>query len=235
VRRWLTATGVGSAGGAAAGVLGGLLLLASPASAASSQAPVALAVLGALAGAAGSAGIAFGIALAEATARSWRLLALPACAALAGAIAGGFAHLVVRSLLVGLFGLDDVPVGGVVDGLVLGAAAGVGYGAATRGTAGGDLAAPRGGRRVLVAFAVGTSCAAAGVALSLSGRALVGGLINEISRAAVDAQLGLAPLGRLIGQPDFSALTRSLLAAFEGGVLGLATAWGLTYRPRPRS
>jgi hypothetical protein len=41
----------------------------------------------------------------------------------------------------------------------------------------------------------------------------------------------LAPLGLLIGDPDFGPLTRSILAFGEGTVLGLGLACGLMRRP----
>jgi hypothetical protein len=69
-------------------------------------------------------------------------------------------------------------------------------------------------------------------ALALGGGTLVGGVINDIARFSPDAQLTLAPLGRLIGEPDFGRVTRVLLSAFEGGSFGFALAWGLTARPR---
>jgi hypothetical protein len=69
-------------------------------------------------------------------------------------------------------------------------------------------------------------------ALALSGGVLVGGLVNEIARSSPDARLALAPIGRLIGEPDFGLLTRTVLSAFEGGVFGFSLAIGLTSRPR---
>jgi hypothetical protein len=69
------------------------------------------------------------------------------------------------------------------------------------------------------------------VGLALSGRALVGGVVHDIARLSRDAQLVLAPLGRLIGESDFGRVTRTLLSAFEGAAFGCALAWGLTRRP----
>ena len=64
---------------------------------------------------------------------------------------------------------------------------------------------------------------------------LVGGLINEIARSSPDARLVLAPLGQLIGEPDFGPATRMVLSALEGGAFGAAVAWGLTSRPKSRT
>ena len=57
-------------------------------------------------------------------------------------------------------------------------------------------------------------------------------VINEIAGSSPVAQLALAPLGRLLGEPNFGPVTRVLLSAFEGGAFGFALAWGLTARPR---
>ncbi|MEZ5292212.1 MAG: hypothetical protein R2745_14120 [Vicinamibacterales bacterium] len=198
------------------------------------QAPVALAAIGALAGSAGSAGLAAGLSIAEAAARSRRLLALVLCTGAAGLAAGGAARAVVVALAHGLAGVAPPSVPGAIDGLVLGLAAGGAYGALSRGIPGGGLAAPRGGRRVATALGVGLACAGAAVGLSLAGRPLVGGLVHEIARASASAELALAPLGRLLGEPEFGRATQSLLAAFEGAALGVSTTWGVTSRPRLR-
>ena len=123
--------------------------------------------------------------------------------------------------------------GGAIDGLVLGAAAGVGYALATPQPPGGGLAAPSGRRRLAAGVIVGACCAAAAAALSLSGRLLVGGLVHEIARLSRDAELVLAPLGHFIGEPGFGPITRALLGGFEGAAFGCALTWGLTRRPAP--
>jgi DNA-binding winged helix-turn-helix (wHTH) protein len=230
-RRWAAAAGAGALGGAAAGMIGGIVLFLSPATSASAQSPVALAVLGALAGGAASAGVGAGLAAAEALARSHRGLALTLCGALAGAVVGGVAQVVMQGLLEGLIGARVPFEGGILDGLALGGAAGVGYAVATRQPPGGGLAAPTGAGRAAAAATVGLFTAAAATALALSGRLLVGGLVNEIARISPDARLVLAPLGRLIGEPGFGPIARALLSAFEGGVFGTALAWGMTSRP----
>jgi DNA-binding winged helix-turn-helix (wHTH) protein len=233
-RRWANAAGAGALGGAAAGATGGLVLYLSPASSATLQAPLALAVIGALAGALAAAGVGAGLAAAEALSRSQRGLALALCGAAAGAAVGALATMILRALLEGLIGVRLPIQGGAIDGLVLGGAAGLGYGVATRQPPGGGLAAPSGAARTAAAVSVGLCTAAGAMALALSGRLLVGGVVHEIARTSPDAGLVLAPLGRLIGETDFGPVTRTLLSAFEGGAFGLATAWGLTSRPPVR-
>ena len=59
--------------------------------------------------------------------------------------------------------------------------------------------------------------------------------MNEIARSLPDAELVLAPLGQLVGEPDFGPAKRHVLSACEGGVFGAAVAWGLTIRPKSRT
>ena len=230
-RRWAGAATAGALGGAAAGVCGGVALYLSPMTSARPQSSIALAVIGALAGGVGAAGIGAGLASAEVLARSHRGLALVACGAASGALVALIAHLLLRAVLGGLFGLRLPYEGGAIDGLVLGAAAGIGYALATAQPPGGGLAAPSGWRRAAAAAIVGACCAAAALALALSGRLLVGGLVHDIAQLSRDSELVLAPLGYFIGEPGFGPVTRTLLSAFEGAAFGCALTWGLTRRP----
>jgi len=234
-RRWASASATGALGGAVAGVAGGVALWLTPASGASPEAALALSAMGALAGAVGAGGIGAGLAAAEVLARSRRGLALAACGGLAGGLVAAIAHLVVRALLNGLLGVDGLSIPGVFDGLVIGSAAGLAYAIATRQPPGGGVAAPVGRRRLTASALVGLGTAGAGAALAAVDRTLVGGLINDVARASPNAQLMLAPLGQLIGEPDFGRVTGVLVGAFEGGVFGFALAWGLTTRPKSPS
>jgi hypothetical protein len=217
-------------GGAAAGICGGVVLFLAPGSQAKLQSALALGAIGALAGGIGAAGVGAGLAAAEVLARSRRALALTFCGAAAGALVALFAHALLQALLDGFIGVHLAYSGGTFDGLVLGAAAGAGYGLATRQPPGGGLAAPSGWARARAVAMTGAWCAVAGIALALAGRLLVGGLVHDIARSSRDAQLMLAPLGHLIGEPGFGPITQALLSAFEGGTFGCALAWGLTRR-----
>ena len=64
------------------------------------------------------------------------------------------AHALARAVLGGMFGRDVPVIGGWIEGLVLGAAAGLGYGLSTP-RLGGGLAAPRGPARLRTAIATG--------------------------------------------------------------------------------
>ena len=70
----------------------------------------------------------------------------------------------------------------------------------------------------------------AGLILTLSGRPLAGGTIHAIADAADGSRATLAPLGRLIGEPDFGPVSSAILACGEGAVFGLGIALGLTRR-----
>jgi DNA-binding winged helix-turn-helix (wHTH) protein len=231
-RRWAGAAGAGAGGGAMAGLLGGLALWLAPGSNSSVQSSLALAALGAVAGGVGAGGIGAGLATAEALARSRRGLALVLCGGLFGAVVAAIAHVIVRALVDGLVGAPEVALPGPLEGLVIGAAVGAGYAFATPQPPGGGMAAPTGQRRVATVVTVGLVTAAAGTALAVADRTLVGGLVNEIAKTSPSANLVLAPLGQLIGEPDFGPITAVALSAFEAGVFGAAVAFGLTIRPK---
>ncbi len=129
--RWAGASIGGGLAGFIAGALGGLMLAAAPGSAAPIAVAPVLAVIGALCGSAGGAGVGAGISLAEASARSWRGPALAVGGALGGGIVGAAVQWLGRWTLAALVGLD-VDIGGAVEGIVIGAAAGAGYAMATR-------------------------------------------------------------------------------------------------------
>ena len=230
-RRAISAAIGAAIAGAFAGLVGGLLLVRSPAS----QAPVTivpvLGLLGAISGAVGAGGIAAGLGMAEAIARSRRGIAIVGGAALGGLTIGAAAHVATRWTLQGLFGVDVAAIGGPLEGLILGTAAGIGY-AATTGRPGGGMAAPAGSARVRTALAVAVSTAVAGLVLSVTGHPLVGGLLNEIAQASSGSQLTLTPLGDLYNEPSFGGGTKVLLAMFESGLFGLGLAAGVTRRPR---
>ena len=227
--RWIGGTSGGALAGATAGFVGGLLLALVPgATAPLSVAPV-LAALGAACGAFGGAGVSAGLSVAEAIAFSGRRQALMLGAALGGGLAGGVAQVMARWTLGALFGLAPA-IGGLVAGLVIGAGVGAGYAFGTRGVRAG-LAAPRRRSRLAVALCTGAGGALAALALSLAGIPLVGGTLHLVAQASAGAQVALTPLGRLLGEPEFGPLTRTLLALAEGGTFGAGLAFGLTRRP----
>jgi DNA-binding winged helix-turn-helix (wHTH) protein len=231
-RRWAAASVGGGLAGLIAGAIGGLILANTPGSAAPLSLAAVLGGVGALCGAAGGAGVGAGLAVAETVARSRRTAALIIGAAAGGGLVGAVVQLMGRWTLAALVGLD-LAIGGSLEGLAIGSAAGVAYAlSAPRGD--GGMAAPRGRRRVRVAAATALACGAAALAVTLTGRPLVGGTIHEIARASGGGHASLTPLARLIGEPDFGRLSASLLGTGEGALFGLGLALGVTRRPGGR-
>jgi hypothetical protein len=166
--------------------------------------------------------------MAEAIARSRREIALVCGAALGGGIVGSAVQWIGRWSLAALVGLA-LDIGGSLEGLVIGGAAGLGYAVATR-RAGGGMAAPRGRRRLHAAALTAAFCGLAGLALTLQGRPLVGGTVHAIGRAAHGSQVTLAPLGQLVGEPDFGPVSQAIIGFGEGALFGLGLALGLMRR-----
>jgi DNA-binding winged helix-turn-helix (wHTH) protein len=227
--RWAGASIGGGLAGVLGGVVGGLLLAAAPGSTASFAVVPALAIIGGCCGATGGAGVAAGLSVAEATARSWRTIALVCGAALGGGLAGSAAQWLGRWSLAALVGVN-VNTGGGVEGLLIGGAAGLGYAAATSHLQGG-LAAPRGRRRLATAWLTAAACGVAALTLTLADRPLVGGTIHAIAQASRGSQARLTPLGRLVGETDFGPISATVIGTAEGVLFGFGLALGLTRRP----
>lgn len=156
---------------------------------------------------------------------------LVCCGALGGLSVGFVAHLLGRWTLEDLFGHDLSAVGGGIEGLAIGAAAGLGYALATPRPDGG-MAAPRGNDRLLAALVTGVCCAAAGVALKWMGRNLGGPSLEIMARTFQGSRVSLTPLARLLGEPEVGPVTRTVLSAYEGLLFGAGLILGLTRRPR---
>lgn len=231
-RRSISAAIGAAIAGALAGLVGGLLLLGSRASDAPFTIVPVFGLLGAISGAIGAGGIAAGVGAAEAIARSRRSAAIIGGAAIGGLAIGAIAQVATRWTLRGLFGLELADIGGPMEGLVLGVAAGFGYAVTTRRPGGGGMAAPTGLARARTALAVGVATAVAGMILSMTGHPMVGGLINEIAQASSGSQLTRTPLADLYNEPSFGGGTKIILAIFESGLFGLGFAAGFTRRPR---
>jgi hypothetical protein len=128
----------------------------------------------------------------------------------------------MRWSLAALVGLN-LPIGGASEGLVIGAAAGIGYAIARR-------LGPGVRSRIYRAAVVAAFCAAGALALGWAGQPLVGGTLHLIAREARGSQISLTPLGRLIGEPEFGPVSQALIAAWEGGVFGLGVGIALIRR-----
>jgi hypothetical protein len=210
---------------------GGVLLAAAPGSAAPFVLAPVLAVIGGGCGAVGGAGVSAGLALAENVARVPRALAMTAGAALGGGAVGAAVQWLTRWALASLFGLD-LTVGGGLEGIVIGGAAGLGLAIATRSHDDESAVATRG--RWTMAFITAVVCGLAGLALSLTGHPLASGTIQLIADAAEGSRATLAPLGRLIGEPTLGPVSSAILALGETAAFGFGFALGLTRRSNGR-
>jgi DNA-binding winged helix-turn-helix (wHTH) protein len=226
--RWAGASVGGGLAGVVAGGVGGLILAAAPSSNASLDLVPVLAVIGGCCGAAGGAGVGAGLSVAESIARSRRVVTLTSGAALGGSLAGLVAQLLGRWSLSTLVGVN-IAIGGGLEGLVIGAAAGLGYSVSTLGMEGG-LAAPRGRKRLSAITLTAAACALAALMLTLNGRPLVGGTIHAIAQASRGSQAALTPIARLIGETDFGPLTAAVIGTGEGALFGIGLSLGLTRR-----
>jgi DNA-binding winged helix-turn-helix (wHTH) protein len=231
--RWASASAGGAAAGALAGLLGGLAMAGLGASSAMSLLG-ALALVGALVAGVGAAGVGCGLAAAEALVRSWRTSALVALGAAGGALSGALANRAAAGVLEGLFGLDGLATGGGLEGLVLGAAAGLGFGLTTRRITGG-LAAPRGRARAGTVAVTALACALAAAGLSAAGGRLGAVSLDSIVKRFATSRVDLARLGRPLGEDRLGPRTRTALGFGEGLLFGAGLAAGLTRRPRVRS
>jgi DNA-binding winged helix-turn-helix (wHTH) protein len=226
--RWVGASAGGGLAGVLAGAVGGVVLAAVPSSAATLDVAPVLAVIGGGCGAAGGAGVGAGLSVAEAIARSRRILVLVCGAAVGGGLAGSIAQWLGRWSLATLVGVN-VQTGGALEGLIIGAAAGLGYSVSTADADGG-LAAPRGRRRLRTVVVIAIACGLAALVLTLAGRPLVGGTIHVIAQASLGSQAALTPIAQLVGEPDFGPLTAAVIGTGEGALFGLGLSIGLTRR-----
>ena len=227
--RWASGSLGGALAGAAAGFVGGALLAALPGSPASPAVVPVLTAAGGSCGAIGGAGVAAGLAAVEAVVRSRRIWTLIAGGALGGAAVGLAVQWMARWTLMTVVGVP-LPIGGGLEGLLIGAAAGLGYGLSTAGAEGG-FAAPRGPERWKTVAATAFACGLAAFGLTTAGRPLVGGTIHRIAELSPAAQTTLTPLARLLGEPDFGPVTGTLIGTGEGLLFGIGLALGLTKRP----
>jgi DNA-binding winged helix-turn-helix (wHTH) protein len=228
--RWAGAALGGAAAGAFAGLAGGLAMAALGGSSAPSLLG-ALVLVGALVAGVGAAGVGGGLAAAEALVRSRRAPALALLGAASGGFVGFVSSRVAAAVLEGLFGVEHPSIGDGFEGVCVGAAAGVGYGLATRRMVGG-APAPRGRARRLTIAATALACGLAGVLVSLSAGRLGAASLASIVEAFPATRVRLDVLGRPLGEDGLGPRTRAVLGAGEGLLFGAGLAAGLTRRPR---
>jgi len=216
-----------AAGGAGAGVIGGLIyglgVNISPGAGAASVLMVLLA-LGSFAGALGGLGVGLGLGVAR-TFGPRRPVSDGIGGAAGGAIIGALVTMLGLDGATILMGRAPSDVGGTLEGLALGLAVGLGA----------HLISHRGWPSVRGSA---VAAAAAGALLPLIGGRLMGASLAGLTQAYPQSQIALTDFGRLFGEPGFGPISQSVFGALEGFVFGafvaLAMRYSLTLRLHPR-
>ena len=205
----------GTAGGAVAGLLGGLFYgfaaAADPVAPGTGAASVLLVVLAItiLVAVIGAAGVSLGIAAATRGNRSitpWST----AGGAAGGLVVGALVELLGLDAFNLLFGRSPADVTGALEGLILGGAVGLGAWLGTR-----SHSVPPVRRSVTFAALIG---AAVGVAIIALGGRLLGGSLDLLARTFPGSRLVLDPLGAFFGESSFGAVTQLVTGGLEGAL-----------------
>jgi DNA-binding winged helix-turn-helix (wHTH) protein len=232
--RWASASTGGAIAGLLAGLLGGLLMTLVPGEGLPpGSLLLGLGVVGALMGGLGAAGVGSGLAAGEALVRSWRTPALVVLGAAGGGLVGALARRVADAFVEALFAVPALDLAGGVEGAVIGAAAGLGYGLSTSRPNGG-MAAPRGRSRLRVSVVTGLACALAATALCGGGFRLGATSLQSVVRGFPQTKVRFEAFAPWLGEVDVGTRTRAGLGATEGLFFGVGLAAGLTRRPRRR-
>ena len=197
-RQFMVMGAAGTVGGAVAGAMGGLVYGFAAASGAGVGAISVLLVLlcvTMLVGLLGAAGVSFAMATAVfGRTHSWHWLTLAGAAG--GLFVGAFGKLLGHDSFALLVGRSPGEITGAMEGLVLGAAVGVGAALAFRSAL----------LRVGMALA-GLAGAVAGIVISLLGGRLMLGSLELLAEAFPGSRLRLDPLSHLFGEPSFGPVT----------------------------
>lgn len=214
----------GTAGGAFAGLLGGLFygfaaaaMPLAPGTGATSVLLVLLAVTTSVA-LIGGAGVSFGIAAAGLAARPFGLWTIAGGAA-GGLAVGAFVKLLGLDAFELLLGRSPGDITGAAEGAVLGAAVGLGAWLARLGQGTPSL------RRAVVS--AGLTGAAAGLLIASFGGRLMGGSLDLLARAFPASRLGLGQLGAVFGESGFGPVTQAVTGALEGALFSACIVGGI--------
>jgi DNA-binding winged helix-turn-helix (wHTH) protein len=212
-RRLLLLGGAGTIGGGVAGIVGGIFYgfvgASQPVEAGAGAVSVLLVLLWLTLAAAvtGAAGVAFGIAAAAAASGRFGAWTV-AGGALGGLAVGASAKLLGLDAFNLLLGRSPGDVTGGPEGLLLGAAVGLGAWLGAR-----MGWSPR--RAAAGAAAIG---AAAGALIPLAGGRLMGGSLDLLARSFPGSRLRLDPLGAAFGESGFGPVSQAVTGALEGAL-----------------
>lgn len=209
----------GLIGGGAAGLIGGLAYgfagVADGGAGGSLSGLLVLAALTAVVGMVGGSGVGFGVGAANfASPRRERWF--PLGGACGGLIVGAVMRLAGQDAFTLLFGSAPRAMTGAGEGLLLGAAIGVGV----------WLARGRRRRTALLIGALLTGLAGAGAAL-LGGR-LMGGSLAALAAQFPAARLSLDHLGVMFGEASFGWVSQIATAGLEGALFGAVVVLALS-------
>lgn len=199
----------GTAGGAFAGLLGGLFygFAASGTGIGSASVVLVLVCATMLVALIGGAGVSFGIAAAGAR-TPWATVG----GAIGGLIVGAVVKLLGTDALDLLFGGAPGDVTGAAEGVMLGGAVGLGAWLAWR------LPAPESPhRRVAIAALIAGS---AGMLIALLGGRMMGGSLDLLARSFPNSRLQLDQLGALFGESGFGPVTQVVTGGLEAALFG---------------
>lgn len=213
----------GTLGGAAAGVIGGLIYgflgasePAHPGVGALSTMLVILLVT-IIVGILGAAGVSFAIAAAALAGKKRRQLQVVAGAA-GGLIVGAAAKLMGLDALTLLVGHAPRGITGAMEGLLLGAAVGLSS----------WLAFPRASLRTAAAFAVPLGALSGMGVTMLGGRLLLGSLVL-LQEEYPGSRLRVDRIGMLLGESNFGRVTELVTSALEGALFSGFVVAAMTY------
>ena len=154
----------------------------------------------------GGVGVSFGIAIATADRRrDWHW------SVVGGAVGGMLVGAIVKLLGVDafnlLFGRSPAGITGALEGLILGAAVGLGAWLASR--------TPKKRRGITIAATAG---GLAGGAIPLIGGRLMGGSLQLLAQTFPDSRLRLDQLSALVGEQQFGLVSQVVTGALEGAL-----------------
>lgn len=228
-RAILINTGIGTAGAAAAGLIGGLgyglLATSQPGQSGAGGSSVLLVLLSLtlLAALVGGAGVAFGMAVAGGSGQrpsAW----VVAGGATGGLLAGGIAKLLGLDAFDLLLGQSPGEITGAAEGAVLGASVGLGAWVA------GQSPRPFALRRSIAAAAF--AGAAGGLLITLVGGRLMGGSLDLLAGAFPTSRIRLDHVGTWFGEPGFGLISRAVTSALEGAVFAACIVGALALARR---
>ena len=228
-RQLLMLGGAGTAGGAIAGLFGGLFYgfaaAAKPLASGTGATSVLLVLLAItiVVGLVGAAGVSFGIAAAGMVSRTLSRWSVAGGVA-GGLLVGAFVKLLGVDAFSLLFGRSPGDITGAAEGAVLGAAVGFGAWMATLGA-----------RRLSVRRAVLSAAlagAAGGALIAVAGGRLLGGSLDLLAGAFPGSRLGLEQLGALAGESGFGPVTQAVTAVLEGALFASCVAGAMVLAAR---